>query len=400
MVPWTHQGGSRDGQRDLAALALVRGLVAAAAATAEAATLRKGSEADIMNWKHAIPTSVLSAGLIGVTAAMSTSVASPDRIGGSDRYESSVLISQEAFPDGADTVFLGSGEDFPDALAGGAAGGTLSAPVLLVTATSIPDVVTAELARLDPSLIVILGGETAVSAEVAEEALEYGKAVERLGGENRYETAALIAEWAFEPGVPVAYLASGSDYPDALAGAAAAGFTNGPVLLTKTEALSDEAAEQLEALLPEQIIVLGGTAAVAEAVATEALDYGNVSRLAGDDRYATSAAISAGTFSSAEVVYIATGTSYPDALSGAPLAAANSAPILLVTRDSVSAEVCAEVNRLEPGAVVALGGPSAVSDTVLHHVAAGCPAIVVPIPPKPGPTYTIDPPPDPMAEEG
>ncbi len=166
MVPWTHQGGSRDGQRDLAALALVRGLVAAAAATAEAATLRKGSEADITNWKHAIPTSVLSAGLIGVTAAMSTSVASPDRIGGSDRYESSVLISQEAFPDGADTVFLGSGEDFPDALAGGAAGGTLSAPVLLVTATSIPDVVTAELARLDPSLIVILGGETAVSAEV------------------------------------------------------------------------------------------------------------------------------------------------------------------------------------------------------------------------------------------
>lgn len=139
-----------------------------------------------------------------MVSTMATSAVTADRLGGSDRYETSVLISQEAFPDGADTVFLGSGEDFPDALAGGAAGGTLSAPVLLVRATAIPDAVTAELARLNPSLIVILGGETAVSAEVAEEALDYGEAVERLGGENRYETAALIAEWAFEPGVPVA----------------------------------------------------------------------------------------------------------------------------------------------------------------------------------------------------
>lgn len=350
-----------------------------------------------MKWKVAIPASALTVGLLGAVFVWPTSAASSDRIGGSDRYVTSVLISQEAFPEGADTVFLGSGEDFPDALVGGAAGGSQGAPVLLTRTSSLPDVVETELARLDPSVIVILGGETAVSAEVAEAAEGHAATVARVGGANRYETAALIADWAFDPGVPVAYLASGSDYPDAIAGAAAAGFTDGPVLLTKPDVLSEEAAEKLEALEPERIIVLGGPAAVAETVATAASDFASVSRLSGADRYATSAAISAGTFSSASVVYLATGQAFPDALSGAPLAAGDSAPILLVRQDSVSPEVCAEVNRLGPEAVVALGGPSAVSDAVLNHVAAGCPAIVVP--PKPGPTYTIDPPPDPLEED-
>ncbi len=352
-----------------------------------------------MNWKVATPASALCVGVIGVLAAMPTSAASSDRIGGSDRYETSVLISQEAYPEGADTVFLGSGEDFPDALSGGAAGGALGAPVLITSASSLPEVVEAELARLEPALIVVLGGEAAVSVAVAEAAESSGAAVQRLGGANRYETAALIADWAFDPGVPVAYLASGSDYPDALAGAAAAGFTNGPVLLTTPDVLSADAAEQLEALQPERIIVLGGSAAVSEAVATAASAVAPVTRLSGADRYATSAAISAGTFSSVSVVYLATGGAFPDALSGAPLAAGNSAPILLVKQDSVSPEVCAEVERLRPETVVALGGTGAVSEVVLTHVAAGCPSIVVPVPPKPGPTYTIDPPPDPLEDD-
>lgn len=203
-----------------------------------------------MKWKVAIPASALTVGLLGAVFVWPTSAASSDRIGGSDRYVTSVLISQEAFPEGADTVFLGSGEDFPDALVGGAAGGSQGAPVLLTRTSSLPDVVETELARLDPSVIVILGGETAVSAEVAEAAEGHAATVARVGGANRYETAALIADWAFDPGVPVAYLASGSDYPDAIAGAAAAGFTDGPVLLTKPDVLSEEAAEKLEALEP------------------------------------------------------------------------------------------------------------------------------------------------------
>lgn len=83
-----------------------------------------------MKWKRAIPASALTVGLLGAVFVMPTSAASSDRIGGSDRYVTSALISQEAFPDGAETVFLGSGEDYPDALAGGAAGGSLGAPVL------------------------------------------------------------------------------------------------------------------------------------------------------------------------------------------------------------------------------------------------------------------------------
>lgn len=97
-----------------------------------------------------------------------------------------------------------------------------------------------------------------------------------------------------------------------------------------------------------------------------------IERLAGLDRFATSAAISADTFTSATTVYIANGLTFPDALSGAPAAASDDAPILLVKSDSVSQAVCDEVNRLQPENVVALGGSTAVSAAVLTYVAESC----------------------------
>ena len=350
----------------------------------------------MVSWRVAISTSALSVGVIGVLAATPTSAAlSHDRLGGSDRYATSALVSVETFPDGADTVFLGSGEDYPDALVGGAVGGHLQAPVLLTKPESIPDVIEVELERLDPSVIVILGGESAVSPEVAEAAADYGE-VERLGGATRYETALLVAESGFDAGARVAYLASGEDFPDALAGGVAAALDDAPVLLTHPDVLSPEVATYLADLAPERIVLLGGVEAVSESVASAAALIAPVSRLAGADRFATSAAISAATFTDASTVFLADGMTFPDALSGTPLAAANDAPILLVKGDSASPQVCAEVRRLTPDRVVGLGGPAAVSDAVLSQVVAECTQAVLPLP-KPGPTNTIGPPPAPAA---
>lgn len=331
--------------------------------------------------------------LVAFTAAtMASADTTTDRIAGTDRYLTSVSIAQRAFPEGVGTVFLASGEDYPDALVAGAPGGAYGYPVLLTKRDEIPASVRAELDRLDPATIVILGGPAAVSSEVADDARQLA-AVTRLGGANRFATAVLVSEWAFNPRLPVAYLASGSDFPDALSGGVAGALADGPVLLTRPEVLSPETAAHLADLRPGRIVLLGGSEAVSDAVASAAARIAPVSRLAGADRFATSAAVSAATFSDASTVFLANGLAFPDALSGTPLATDVPAPILLVEQDGVPQEICAEVRRLGPDRVVALGGTDAVSDAVLQHVSSVCTQSVAPLP-KPGPTNTIGPPPE------
>jgi putative cell wall-binding protein len=94
-----------------------------------------------------------------------------------------------------------------------------------------------------------------------------------------------------------------------------------------------------------------------------------VSRLSGADRYATSAAISAATFPvGVAVAYIANGGNLPDALSAAPVAALQSAPVLLVPSDSIPAAIQAELTRLHPARIVVLGGVNAVSKAVAQQL--------------------------------
>ena len=320
--------------------------------------------------------STLALTALGLVIAGPASAADADtsRLGGDDRYATSAEISEETFEAGVDVAYLASGVDYPDALAGGAVAGHQGAPVLLTKSNSIPEVIQDELDRLNPGKIVILGGETAVAASLETVADQYTNGeVERVSGDDRYATAAALAEANFDSGVDVVYVASGQNFPDALGGAAAAAKLGGPVLLTKTDSLPAQTELTLNKLNPDHIVVLGGENAVSEDVYDALADYDEgIERLAGSDRYATSAAISADTFSSADVVYIANGLAFPDALSGAPAAADADAPILLVKSDSVSQAVCDEVNRLQPTDVVALGGPTAVSDAVLTHVAETC----------------------------
>ena len=110
----------------------------------------------------------------------------------------------------------------------------------------------------------------------------------------------------------------------------------------------------------------GGVATVNAALAaTDPATGSVVRRLAGSDRYATAAAVSADTFpGGANRVYVATGDHYADALAGGPAGGVNGAPILLVRRDSIPGPTAGELGRLSPNEIVILGGPSAVSSHV------------------------------------
>lgn len=91
-------------------------------------------------------------------------------------------------------------------------------------------------------------------------------AVTRLAGADRYATAAAVSAATFAPGVPVAYVAAGTDFPDALAGGPAAAAQGGPILLVGRDAVPAVTAAELARLRPARIVVLGGPAAASDAL--------------------------------------------------------------------------------------------------------------------------------------
>jgi len=191
--------------------------------------------------------------------------------------------------------------------------------------------------------------------------------VVRLAGANRYATAAAISTDTYDPGVPLVFLATGQDFPDALVGAAAAGAVQAPMLLVTKNTLPAATAAELTRLQPGRIVLFGTTDSVSDAVlaAVSAYAPGGVIRVAGTDRYSTAAAISAATKApGVPVAYIATGLDFPDALAGAAVGGLTQGPLLLVTRDSIPAATLTELLRLRPGRIVILGGTGVVSDAV------------------------------------
>ncbi len=197
--------------------------------------------------------------------------------------------------------------------------------------------------------------------------------VDRLGGSDRYATSAAISAAAYTPGVATAYVATGTSFPDALSGAAAAGVEGAPVLLVQPTAIPAVIARELTRLHPGRIVILGGTGVVSPGVESALAGYttGSVTRLAGANRYGTSAAVSAASFSpGVSAAYVATGASFPDALSGAAVAGHVGAPVLLVSTTSIPAPVAAELTRLHPGRIVILGGTGVVSSAVQTALAA------------------------------
>ena len=299
------------------------------------------------------------------------------RQSGSDRYATAAAISRGSLPTGPDVVYVATGLNYPDALAAAAAAAHLGGSVLLVTSTGIPSSTATELTRLNPGRIVVAGGAGVVSNAVvtALDAYTTGT-VTRQSGADRYATAADISAKSFSADVAVAYVATGENFPDALAAAGAAGRLGGPVLLVRSGSIPSSIQAELTRLNPGRIIVAGGAAVVSDTVMTQlaAFTSGTVTRQWGANRYATAASISAETFvPGAPVVYVATGANFPDALSAAAAAGRLGGPVLL-TGSSLSTDTTGELSRLQPDRIVVAGGTGVVSNSIVTQLGAYVPS--------------------------
>lgn len=277
---------------------------------------------------------------------------------GTDRIATAIEASELAYPLGADHVVIATGRNWPDALGGSALAGVLDAPILLTEPTALPAAVLTEIDRLGATHATILGGEGAVSLAV-ENALkaELGTApgvVERIAGDNRYATAdAIAAEVMALQGAAydgTALVATGGDFPDALAAAPLAAANGWPLFLAHpTTGLSAASKGVMGAA--QRVLILGGTGAVSSATETYLnTTYGDadVDRLFGANRYATAVAIASFGVTDAGLVWngvgIATGENYPDALAGGVLQGRSGSVMLLTTSASLSGDTASALS--------------------------------------------------------
>ncbi|MCE5204311.1 MAG: cell wall-binding repeat-containing protein [Actinomycetia bacterium] len=303
-----------------------------------------------------------------------------DRWAGSDRYATALEISRQTFTH-AGTVVVATGLAFPDALAASGLAGAYEAPLLLTQPGSLSSGIAAEIDRLGASSAIVVGGESAVSADVynALDALP-GVTPTRIFGSNRYATAAAAADEIKRVTgagfVRRAFVARGDDFADALAVAPLAYSQKMPVLLTQTTVLPGDTRSAITRLGAQECVIAGGVAGVSESVkaAIDALPGVSVERWWGANRYATAVDVATKGvtrgWTSWRFVGIATGASFPDALGGGVSAGAYEGVLLMTAPAGLSPEAASALSAhaADIQAVRIFGGTSAVSSATQTEI--------------------------------
>lgn len=350
-----------------------------------------------------------TAAIAAVLASATTASATPDatplvpagdkdavtRISGDDRILTAIEASKAQYTDeevakGIRAVIVTRSDDFADALASAPLADALEAPILTTaTGKDLDARVEAEITRLKPNAVIVVGGENAVSKEAAEtlDSIEGVASFERISGVDRYETAVKLADETIErlPAGPATspvktrantpvFLTTGLDFADALAAGAAAAEFQGVVLLTKGEAFDSSTPEGATAPVsytrgyvegeakPQSVYAVGGPAAKAAGLgATEVFD--------GADRYETATKVAERFFpNKPQQIAVASGASYADAVVAAGFVANQDGPLLLTKPGSLpkyTADYLGKVSAKETATNAYLfGGTTAVSAEV------------------------------------
>jgi putative cell wall-binding protein len=296
---------------------------------------------------------------------------STDRVSGTDRFDTGVALAAQAYPTTAPVVVVATGTDYPDALAAGPVASHLGGPLLLTRPDTLPADVAAEVRSLAPATIVIAGGTKAVSPTVEQQlgaiASDLHATVTRVSGADRFATALALDRYAFHT-VSGAWVATGTNFPDALAAASAAGSEDEPIVLVNGLGSTADATASVAAVGATSVRIAGGEAAVSpgiESALTTKLGAVHVTRSSGVDRFATATAIAGSAFpTGATTAFIATGTAFPDALSGSAIAAAKHAPMLTVRPECVPGDTLATIAALGVSRLEFIGGTSALTPDV------------------------------------
>ena len=316
-----------------------------------------------------------SGGASGTSASSGTASGRVVRKSGADRYETMAATVSSAFSS-SEWAVVASGEGFADALCALSLAGLHDAPVILTAPGALSGQAKEELERLGCKHVLVAGGEAAVSEAVASELVSLVGDVRRMAGADRYETSLALLREVRSTGAPsdTVFVATGTGFADALSAGPVSWKLGAPVVLTGPDGTLPAAA--VAAIKADagirRIVLLGGTAAVSDAVRGQLGDGYAFERLGGADRYETSLAIARWASSHGlgwTSPSIATGRGFADALAGAAVAGKASSCLLLADDSSTHALAGLKENASAVRGVWILGGAQAVSASVERQVA-------------------------------
>lgn len=276
------------------------------------------------------------------------------RFSGDNRYFTAIKLSKEAYSK-SDVAVIASGENFADALSGGALAAIYDAPLLLVDESS-KDSVKRELDRLDAEKIYILGGKKSISdnieGKLAKNEDNKLREVYRLSGSDRYKTSIEVYREIVRTGKgdinPV--LVNGKQFADALSAGPIAAKDKRAIVLTDGHNVDSRIDKK-----SDKNIIVGGYTSMDNSFA----GY----RYSGRDRYETSAKI-AKHFNSPKNALLASGEKYPDGLAAITLYNKYEGPLLLTRKDSLPKDIKSYISSSDIENVYIIGGTSSVSEKV------------------------------------
>ena len=295
-----------------------------------------------------------------------------DRVAGDDRYDTSARVALKFGSSDKAILASGQGAGYADALSGNYFAGTLNAPMLLTKTGSTPASVTDALVKLGVKTVYVMGGPAAINDAQVKALREKGYQVVRLEGSNRFKTNAQVISAAGDSSSDTAIVATGLDFPDALAGGPLSYNEGMPLALTKTNDIPDDVVIALRVARVSKVLIVGGASAVGPEVVKELNDAGiTVSkRFAGADRSSTSILIADYAVDmlnfTKTAVDIASGYgpgTGADALSGSSLAGRLDRPLVITGSasdpDDVITYLKQRAGTLVTGTI--FGGPAAIT---------------------------------------
>nr|WP_291580891.1 cell wall-binding repeat-containing protein [Clostridium sp. UBA6640] len=288
------------------------------------------------------------------------------RLAGKGRYETAKEVSSDGWTSSEYAVLV-TGADYPDALSATPLAKKYEAPILLTEKNKLNDNTLSEIKRLGVRKIFIVGGTGVVGTEVENEIKNLDIEIERIFGKGRYETSVAVAkEVGVEKGIFVAY---GLNYADALSVGPIAAKLQMPILLNPTHSLDPSLEELMSYNFIAKTYVVGGTSLISDNVLNK---FPNAERLYGSDRYETNKILldkfkDQLDFSN---LFIATGTNFPDALSGGALASKNGNPMVLISNAPNNATLSIKKHNTQANLIV-LGGEGVVSTAAVQKFKSG-----------------------------
>ena len=276
----------------------------------------------------------------------------------------------------ADTVVIARSDIYADALAGSALAARFHGPLLLTQTASLDPRTLSELTRvLKPNAnrtVYILGGTSAISQHTQDQITAAGYLVQRKGGVDRFQTAididkTLVPTYATSP--VTVLVATGLNFPDALsAGAVAGSRPNTVVVLSHDNTMPANTLSFIDSIPGRTVYGIGGPGV--NALSSVGIHLPASQQLQGSDRFITAVTVAKTFFGAPQVVGIATGYNFPDALAGGALIGNAGGPLLLTGPTGVPTQTAQYLSHASGSVndVVIFGGTAVVGDSEKHDL--------------------------------